>query len=51
MRRWVYFEVSNPNGRVRLETLRREEAIAFTQGVYNTEKVICEIHEIERSGS
>jgi hypothetical protein len=50
MKRWVYFAVSNPGGRLRLETLRREEALDFAQGIYRDEKVICEIHEIERTG-
>jgi hypothetical protein len=45
-----YLTVSNPSGgRLRLSTIRRDEAIDFAQRVWNNEKIICEIHEVERA--
>lgn len=44
-----YYRVSNPGGgRIRFESVSREEALSFAQGVFRSEKVICEIHEVLR---
>lgn len=43
-----YFTVSNPGGRVRFESVSRDEALAFAQSIFKSEKVICEIHEVLR---
>jgi hypothetical protein len=47
VREWTYFEVRH-GGRIRFETLRREEATDFATGVYKNEGIVCEIYEIER---
>jgi hypothetical protein len=42
-----YFRVSNPGGgRTRLESLSRDEALTFANGIFKSEGIICEIHEV-----
>lgn len=44
-----YFCVSNPHGgRIRFESVSREDALEFARGVYRNEQIICEIHEVLR---
>lgn len=45
-----YLRVTDPAGRIRLETIRKDEAVRFAQSVYRGEQVICVIDTIDRSG-
>lgn len=48
-----YLRVTDPAGRIRLETIRKDEAVRFAQSVYRDEQVTCvidAIDAIDRSG-
>ena len=43
-----YFEVRYPDGRPRLETVSRDEAIRFSDLVFKTEGTACLVTEVLR---
>lgn len=47
--RWDYFEVRDPGGRLRLETLREGHAIAFARAIFGDSGETPDIVAIERA--
>lgn len=45
----MYYEVRDTKGNIRMESLRKEEAVSHAQSIYRDEQVICGIDEIERT--
>jgi hypothetical protein len=48
MRFRLYYRVTDAAGRVRLESVREQEAVDHAQAVYRAEKAVCVIEEIDR---
>lgn len=46
---WRFFRVTDPEGKLRFESLRIEDAVGYVQELYDKHGYICNVAEVRRS--